>query len=152
MIIIGYQGIGKSTLAATDNNYIDLESSHFWLWDDKTEQLLRPAGWERIYTSIAEDLSAQGYNVFTSSHEIVRTALAHSKEKVIVVYPAPALKDEWIEKLEKRYESSKTLKDYKALMNAKDRYLENIEEIKNSGFETREINGMVYDLKEIIEK
>lgn len=30
MIIIGYQGIGKSTLAHEDNKYIDLESGNFW--------------------------------------------------------------------------------------------------------------------------
>ena len=31
MIIIGYQGVGKSTLANKDDKFIDLESSSFWV-------------------------------------------------------------------------------------------------------------------------
>lgn len=33
MIITGYQGIGKSTLAKTNDKIIDLESSCFWKYD-----------------------------------------------------------------------------------------------------------------------
>lgn len=31
MIVIGYQGIGKSTLANKDLRFIDLESGNFWV-------------------------------------------------------------------------------------------------------------------------
>lgn len=88
MIIIGYQGIGKSTLSSICLKYIDLESSVFWI-DGK-----RHDDWYIAYTQIAENLSRQGYVVFVSSHEVVRNALKNSKEKVICCVPAPYLKDQ----------------------------------------------------------
>lgn len=126
MIVIGYQGIGKSSLAGRDRKYIDLESSNFWVDGKRAED------WYKPYCNIAEHLSKQGYIVFTSSHEVVRNQLAHSTEPVVVVYPAPELKNMWIDKLENRYRESRSEKDYKALMNAKDRYLDNIHELATS--------------------
>ena len=126
MIVIGNQGIGKSSLAGRDFKYIDLESSNFWVDGKRAED------WYKAYCNIAEHLSKQGYIVFTSSHEVVRNRLANSTEPVVVVYPAPELKDLWIDKLENRYRESRSDKDYKALMNAKERYLENIQELANS--------------------
>lgn len=38
MIIIGYQGIGKSTLAKNSLKYIDLESGNFWINGERDEQ------------------------------------------------------------------------------------------------------------------
>lgn len=125
MIVIGYQGIGKSTLASRDICYIDLESGKFWVDGKRAED------WYKPYCQIAEHLSQQGYIVFTSSHEVVRERLKNSTEAVVVVYPAVELKDEWIAKLEKRYKETGLEKDYKALMNAKDRYVENIRELEN---------------------
>ena len=124
MIVIGYQGIGKSSLAGRNNRFIDLESGNFWV-DGK-----RADDWYKPYCQIAEHLSQQGYIVFTSSHEVVRKQLSGSSEVVVLVFPSVELKDEWIAKLEKRYEESGLEKDYKALMNAKDRYEENIKELE----------------------
>ena len=90
MIIIGYQGIGKSTLAKNDLRYIDLESSNFFVNGKRDEN------WYIIYCSIAEHLSQQGYRVFVSSHEVVRKQLENSKEKVYVCHPRLDLKDLWI--------------------------------------------------------
>lgn len=126
MIVIGYQGIGKSTLAGRDNKFIDLESGNFWV-DGK-----RADDWYKPYCNIAEHLSQQGYIVFTSSHEVVRKQLESSNEIVVLVYPSFELKDKWIDKLDYRYQYSGLEKDYKALMNAKDRYSENIQELYDS--------------------
>lgn len=123
MIVIGYQGIGKSSLAGRNNRFIDLESGNFWV-DGK-----RADDWYKPYCQIAEHLSQQGYIVFTSSHEVVRKQLENSSETIVVAYPCIDLKDAWIEKLERRYAESGLEKDYKALMNAKDRYEENIKEL-----------------------
>lgn len=125
MIVIGYQGIGKSTLAGRNCRYIDLESGCFWI-NGK-----RPDDWYLYYCSIAEHLSKQGYIVFVSSHEVVRTRLEWSCEDVAIVYPSIELKDYWISKLKKRYAETKLDKDYKAFMNAKERYAENIKELKD---------------------
>ena len=119
MIIIGYKGIGKSTLANESSKYIDLESGNFW------HNGVRPDNWYVFYCQIAEHLSQQGYDVFVSSHEVVRNRLKkYSKESICVVYPSIELKGEWIKKLKERFEASKLEKDYKAWMNAEDRYVE----------------------------
>ena len=141
MIVIGYQGIGKSTLANNDLRFVDLESGNFWVDGKRAED------WYKPYCQIAEHLSKQGYIVFTSSHEVVRNQLKNSEEHVICCVPALHLKEEWIKKLKDRYEESGLDKDYKAFMNAEDRYTENITEIANSGFSILWLNTMEYNLQ-----
>jgi hypothetical protein len=143
MIIIGYQGIGKSTMAG-QNGCIDLESGNFWANGKRAED------WYIPYCQIANHLSEQGYTVFVSSHEVVRNELKKSKERVVAIVPAVELRDEWTKKLFMRYMDSNLEKDYKAYANAKDRYTENIMEIINSGFPVFLIYDMDYDLKKIV--
>lgn len=144
MIVVGYQGIGKSTLANANSKCIDLESGNFWV-DGK-----RADDWYKPYCQIANHLSEQGYTVFVSSHEVVRKELEKSKEFVCIVHPAIKLQDEWIAKLENRYMRTQSNKDYKAYMNAKDRYKDNIAELMTSPFVSYEIESIDYDLKDII--
>lgn len=151
MIVIGYQGIGKSTLATKSLRYIDLESSSFWFDDPETKQKIRHVMWYVMYCNVAEDLSRQGYTVFVSSHQPVRERLQKSDEYTIACVPALDLKDKWIEKLRLRYENSGLEKDYKAYMNAADRFTENVTEIMNSGFDVLEIRDMDYDLKTLLD-
>ena len=151
MIVIGYQGIGKSTLAARNLKYIDLESSNFWFDDPETKQRVRHSNWYEMYCNVAEDLSKQGYFVFVSSHQPVRERLSKSEEYVITCVPSLDLKEQWLEKLHIRFKESGLEKDYKAYMNALDRFTENITEIINSGFDALVINDMHYDLRNLIE-
>lgn len=151
MIVIGYQGIGKSTLASKSLRYIDLESSSFWFDDPETKQKIRHVMWYAMYCNVAEDLSRQGYTVFISSHQPVREMLLKSDEYTIACVPALDLKDKWIEKLRSRYENSGLEKDYKAYMNAIDGFTENVTEIMRSGFDVLEIKDMNYDLKKLLE-
>lgn len=151
MIVIGYQGIGKSTLATKSLRYIDLESSSFWFDDPETKQRVRHGNWYEVYCNVAEDLSRQGYTVFVSSHQPVRERLLKSDEYVITCVPALDLKDKWIEKLRSRYENSGLEKDYKAYMNAADSFTENVTEMMNSGFDVLEVEDMDYDLKKLLE-
>jgi len=141
MIIIGYQGIGKSTVSNRKSGFIDLESGNFWV-DGK-----RDSNWHIPYCNIATHLSEQGYNVFTSSHEVVRKQLKKSNQQKIIVCPSLELKDIWLKRLTKRYEETMSDKDYKAMMNAVDRYDENIKELLNEdGFEKVIISTVPYDL------
>ena len=144
MIISGYQGIGKSSLAGK-NNCIDLESGNFWVDGERADD------WYKVYCQIANHLSQQGYVVFVSSHEVVRKELEKSKEQVFVIFPAIDLKDAWIRKLEERYNKTKLDKDYRALMNAKDRYKENITELMRGNLKFYEITKMTYQLDSIID-
>lgn len=148
MIIIGYQGIGKtSTVRDTklDKRYVDLESSNFWINGKRYDD------WYIPYTNIAKDLSSQGCVVFVSSHQVVRDQL-RGREDVIAIVPAPTLKDVWIQRLEDRYALSGLDKDYKAMMNAKDRYIDNINEIMTSGIDTYYITDINYKLIDVIER
>ena len=144
MIIIGYQGIGKSTTAKKSDKFIDLESSCFW-YEGK-----RVTDWYIYYCQIAEDLSRQGYTVFVSSHAVVRDFLKSSKEKVIIICPSPMLKEPWCKKLQDRYEKDKSDKNYKAWKNAEDRFDENIKELLLSSFSKILICSMDYDLENLI--
>jgi len=144
MIIIGYQGIGKSTLARKSKGFIDLESSSFYV-NGK-----RPTDWHYYYNRIAENLSQQGYVVFVSSHKPVRDFFKTSDERVIIICPAKELKDEWIQKLRTRYENNRTEKNLRALRNAEERFEENIDELMRDGIQTIQIDDMRYDLENLI--
>lgn len=145
MIISGYQGIGKSTLAGVDK-FIDLESGNMWVNGN------RSADWYIIYCQIAEHLSSQGYNVFVSSHKLVRDYLAkHSTQKLVVVFPDMNLKDKWIDKLEQRYINTGKDKDYKAWKNAECCYCENIKDLyEQDNFTHLTITDMDYCLRGIL--
>lgn len=152
MIVIGYQGIGKSTLSKLSNEYIDLESGNFWVDGKRAED------WYIPYCNIAIDLSSQGYIVFVSSHEVVRKYFlqnANLDEQVITVVPDLKLKEQWIEKLWQRFNNSKLEKDYKAYMNALSRYDENIYEVNQDGSALDGaivLKSMDYNLDAILQK
>lgn len=142
MIIIGYPGIGKSTLAGRDHKYIDLESSNFKVDDERQED------WYKVYCKVAEDLSMQGYIVFVSSHSVVRETLKSSEEDVAVVYPVGTLEKRWVTKLRDRYNKTNSEKDRMAYERAKDHFNEDIASLFN--YPTRHhvwLTTMAYDLE-----
>lgn len=144
MIVIGYQGIGKSTLAGESKGFIDFESSSFYV-NGK-----RPTDWHIYYCRIAEILSSQGYVVFVSSHQPVRDYFKTSDERAVIICPSKVLKDEWIQKLRMRYESNMTEKNLRALRNAEDRYEDNIDELIHDGIPSIIIKEMDYSLEDEI--
>ncbi len=164
MILLGYQGIGKSTMAKKnkDLSVIDLESSCYTWGSRKLED------WHKAYADNALHLSRQGYTVFIATHAPVREWIGgHNttfplgvqidgmyEEQVAVVVPDTSLKDEWVAKLRKRYEATKLMKDYCAWMNADDRFVDNINEImadaEKYSWGTIIIPSLEYDLRKLI--
>lgn len=146
-IVVGYQGIGKSTLAFHNNRVIDLESSNFFV------NGVRPNDWYVIYCNIARALCRQGYVVCISSHKEVREELAKNPaHRQVIVYPVHHLKDKWIAKLRYRYEETKSEKDFKALRNAEDCFDENITDLANQeGFDKIGFASMDYELANLLE-
>lgn len=149
MIIIGYQGIGKSSLAG-DGRMIDLESGNFWVDGNRDEK------WYMPYCNIALSLHRQGYIVFTSSHKVVRDYLkeiASPKDwdSIFVCYPDKELKEAWIHKLELRYQDTKLDKDYKAWKDAECRFEEAVRELDLCGFKKIHIDMMDYELVDLIQ-
>lgn len=150
MIYVGYQGVGKSTIAGK-HKCIDLESSCF-LIDGK-----KVTDWEKIYVNIAEELSSQGYNVFISSHKEVREELVMRGEHFAIIYPSLDLKDEWINRLHNRYGVTKSYKDERAYKRALVHYEDDINDIngmcmRHSGIETIELLNLNYDLLSIVKE
>lgn len=150
MIIIGYQGIGKSTLAKKADNVIDLESGNFFVNGKRADD------WYIPYCQIALHLSAQGNTVFVSSHKVVRDYLASlpETELIAVCYPIMELKQKWIIKLHDRFIYSGLEKDYKAWQNAVYNYEESIREITDTpwSFIQIPIESMDYDLDKLIRR
>ena len=147
-IVVGYQGVGKSTLAYHNRGVIDLESSNFFVDGKRDEK------WYIPYCNIARSLARQGYIVCVSSHEVVRKELERNPtERQVIVYPALALKDAWIRSLKHRYEQTESDKDFKALKNAEQCYEQNITDLANqAGFEHIEITSMSYSLENMLIK
>ena len=144
MIFVGYQGIGKTTLSNVENGFIDLESSKFFVDGERQEN------WYKIYAELAISLSAQGYNVFTSSHQILRDYLNELKIKFVTISPDISLKDYWVERLEKRYKGDPIDKNYKAYMNCKLMFDDGIKQLQS---EKRAIiiKSKDYVLKDLID-
>lgn len=146
MIVIGYQGIGKTTLCKRYGNrkgFIDLESS---LLKDPFNDNKRPDNWAEIYCRIALSLSGQGYTVFVSSHKIVQDILEHSLDQVVAIYPDKELKDEWLKKLFLRMVETGVVKDKIAYLDAKENWDEEIDILENSPFVKAHIPEMNYNL------
>lgn len=102
LIIVGYQGIGKSSFASSYNKTIDLESSNFKVGGERDDN------WHIIYCRIAVSLAKQGYIVFTSSHQVVveefmKYGNPNNDYTIVVVSPHHSLEIEWVEKLRQRW-------------------------------------------------
>ena len=150
LIVIGYQGIGKSSCGGK-GRCVDLESSNFYV-DNK-----RSLDWYIPYCNIAMSIANQRYVVFVSSHKEVREQLrkmplSENVGAITVFCPQKRWKSLWIERLEKRYKETYTSKDFKALQNAKEKYEENIHDLVNSGFFVYQPAGMDYDLMGYVKK
>ena len=113
MIISGYPGIGKSTVASRDLRFVDLESSIFWL-EDEYGRKYKPDDWYKLYCKTAEWLSKQDYIVFVSSHPTVIERLCSSNEKFVLIHPSAKLRQAWVSRLYKRYTETNDDKDYRA--------------------------------------
>ena len=130
---------------------IDLESSNFFIDETKRK---RARNWSKVYANVAMNLSKQGFIVFTSSHLDVRRELAKRSEDypMVIITPSLEIKDQWIKKLEDRYNETKLDKDYRAYMNAKFQYEENVNDLLSTegNFTIIAINNIDYDLEQLV--
>lgn len=130
MIIIGFPGIGKSSVTRAyegDTNttgYIDLESSNF----------VKDDNWVKEYCDLAIDLELQGYKVFVSSHKKVREYLVEKQDvfsDIVEVFPSKEIRTEWLNKLECRYMKCKTAKNERALNYMRNNFDAAVDEMEN---------------------
>lgn len=141
MIYVGYPGVGKSTLAGKQFEFIDLECSQF----TRTSIL-----WYEHYVDVAEHIDRQGFNVFLSSHRNVRNELKRRNIKFITITPSLKLKDEWIERLYYRYEHSLKSKDLAAWHRAAKEFDNDVADLLNEE-NVKVIEAIPYRLSDILE-
>ena len=150
MIIIGFPGIGKSTLASNNDKFVDLESSYFKPVNNRNDD------WVVDYCKLAELLSKNGDIVFISSHKAVRDYIAkmHTDELVACIFPSERIRKQWVKKLENRYMNSDLDKDYRAFIRAKDHYDDDIRELYSDDRILYKwvITDINYNLEEEIDK
>ena len=152
MIILGYPGIGKTTLCGYDGNgyrcCIDLETSNFYDENGK-----RPDEWWKYYGNIAIDFSNHGFTVFTGMQkEVVGYIKEHHKGQTFLVFPSLELKDTWIEKLKLRaIKSGNNPKELRALNRTIEKYETDIENLKTLNLPYYEIRDMGYSLRNIVD-
>lgn len=150
MIIFGYPGIGKTTLATSKeaalSMVIDLDSSFFSDLDDPF--------WYKRYTHLAEYISKQGYLVMISTHEKVVSSLKKSPEKKLIIVPSPKIKDKWIEKLDKRRQKTNLFKDKKAYLHVKEHFDSDYEQLLKAsewpGYDILVLDSPNYELSYVL--
>src|SRR5574344_1559006 len=104
MIVLGYPGIGKTTICKDCQKYIDLESSYFAIDGKKFDH------WETVYCNLLMYLSDK-YIVFGSTHKLVLDFIMNNKTTKCIIYPSLELKDEWVHKLKTRYFTDPSIKN-----------------------------------------
>jgi hypothetical protein len=151
MIIIGFPGIGKSSVTRAyegDTNttgYIDLESSNF----------VKDDNWVKEYCNLAIDLDLQGYNVFVSSHKNVREYLAEKQDifpDIVEVFPSKELCGMWLNRLESRYMKCKTTKNENAFNYIRNNFDDAVDEMEHDAIihKVRIIKENMNDLEKAI--
>lgn len=135
LIVIGYQGIGKTSIAREHIECIDLESSVFKI------DGVRDPNWYVVYVRQAIRLAQQGYIVFVSSHKCVRDELAQYYARsyaILPIFPNTHLKDEWVKRLKKRYKNDPSEKNRIAWKDAKTNFdAEIVDLINDRRFDAR---------------
>ena len=148
LIIIGYPGIGKSTIALKHDRYVDLDSG----FTSKTDRF-----WQLYYCVFAASIAIQGKVVFVSSHksncEYLRALYADRDTdiKLAIVCPSIDLEQEWIEKLKSRYELSKEDADKRAYEFVSHNFQTSIEGLHSyKNIPVYEITSMDYKLDDYV--
>lgn len=150
LIVLGYPGIGKSSIAGW-NNCIDLESSMF-------HKMELGDFWYKIYCQVAIDIADQGYTVLVSTHKEVidyfkqalKRKVNSERVKVIIFAPPKTMKAEWVDRLNKRYHEIPIPKNERALRRAENNWAGDLNMLNDSGITMYSPESMDYDLKNYI--
>ena len=153
LIICGYPGVGKSSVAGW-NNCIDLESS--WFSYDKYGNRIDPdEEWVGNYCMIARQLALQGYTVLLSTHQAVINHLREGKWilnkdgiRVVIFVPRADMKKAWIERLVNRYIESDKDVDMRAFVGGIQYWDFKIATIRHSDFPVYCPNSINYDFRD----
>lgn len=145
-IVVGYPGVGKTTLSNKYMDCIDLDSSTF---DLNTQRGVFE------YYHCACLLAMKGYIVFVSSHSDLTKCILDFKNMVsyVAVYPSLDLEDRWKSRVISRWMTTRSAKDRRAMVRVCDHYVDDITDMKNK-YEGRsiELNTTNYTPEKIYKK
>lgn len=154
LIICGYPGIGKSSIAGW-NNCIDLESSYFSFRNGAPQKF---SEWVPQYCDLADHLMWQGYTVLISTHEKVIEYFLKKRNEVswypvIIVCPEFKLRGDWLRRLSHRLNKYDPFysKNERALVYVYNNFMEDIVYLNNCGLPIYTITSIDYLLQEVVD-
>lgn len=148
MIICGYPGVGKSSIAGW-SNCIDLESSIFSQWQPVDIEY----DWQAHYVHVATELAKQGFTVLVSTHpDVIEFLHADEGVPVVIFCPKFEMKDEWNARLRERYQQNPSNKNFRAWQGGIEYWHYKIDALMNSGFPVYRPDTVNYDLRDYILK
>lgn len=153
LIICGYPGIGKSSIAGW-NNCIDLESSYFSFRNGVPQKF---SEWVPQYCDLADHLMWQGYTVLISTHEKVIEYFLKKRNDVswypaIIVCPEFKLCDDWLRRLSRRLNKYDPYysKNERAFLHVYDHFMEDIVYLNECGLPIYTITSIDYFLQDVV--
>lgn len=157
LIICGYPGVGKSSIAGW-NNCIDLDSS--WFSYDKDGNVIYPdEAWTVNYCMLARKLALQGYTVLLSTHQAVINTLQEGKWllnkddiRIVIFVPRSDMKKAWVERLVNRYIESDKDADLRAFVGGIQYWDSKMTTIRHSDFSVYCPDSIDYDFRDYILK
>ena len=155
LIICGYPGVGKSSIAGW-NNCIDLESSLFSHYGPEDSCRKSDDKWVREYCNLAYYLALQGYTIMTSTHKAVIDyfncfKVTYYKDVPIVIFcPRYDMKKAWAIRLVNRYLNSENKKDLRAFQGAIEDWDKKLDHCFKTGLLVYCPDEIDYDLRDYI--
>ena len=146
MIIFGYPGIGKTTIAKDDYRFIDLDSGDPLIHG----KYFRKKNWEEDYCNTALLLHKQGYFVFVSTHPEVIDRIVGKTKDVCVVFPDISLRKEWVRRLRARYDDRKDRQTHNAWKRASEHFDNDIYSLNSEKCAKIRIPNMDFNVKKAI--
>ena len=145
MIIIGYPGIGKSTLASNNPEaYCYLSANDYKIYDNSV--------WMDRYCQDAIDEEPYSDVVFVDYYDEVLDRLNETNSRVIVVAPALDLRDEWVKKLLRRYQQTFQTTHYYDYSRVEHVYDKDVQYALENAREFYVIRNMKYKLHSILDE
>ena len=160
IIVCGYPGIGKSSIAGW-RNCIDLESSYFSYRNGAPQRVNE---WIPQYCQVAYELMRQGYTVLVSTHEkVIEHFCAFINDghhhynpavPIVIVCPSLNLRNEWLKRLFKRLDvyDKYYSKNERAYRHVSDHFTEDIMFLNTCGLPVYTIDTDDYFLQDHIIK